>query len=474
MKIKLLGLSLVSTIALVGCGNSNNYNTNLPKGGEVIDLKVEKNRKDLMENINAGVSAMSGALLSKGISVKSEMVLDGKYIDYRNDVEKETLTVSGLKANANLDVKGNLTKLNKKGVEMLKGLEMVTSFSISGNAEYSDMVKVKTEKEDSSTETKREKVTTNIKFDKLGAKTELTDGTFYFDLSDGSLLKNGLNNYDSIAKLAGEFGETPLPTKEEFSKLLDLKEGQTFDQYVIGEWNKSGYNKLSISVDELALLAKDEDEDEDEGNISPVKLELLNAEEVEEGEEMEEEAEEEEEEEEPKSLIERIEDILGMIASVDGVLEYRVYKNKTSALKITFDKQKYMVLSEMNEYYDNYGKLEGFKLAEDYAKNYEGLENFEFAATALMDKEYRFTSFTTVINAKNMSYDRYFNEENKVTKVEKESYIEIQGKAKVTANYDGMKKTPAKEHKDYVPVMEIVGGVMKLLDPSSSGTEEVK
>ena len=469
MKIKLLGLSLVSTIALVGCGNSNNYNTNLPKGGEVIDLKVEKNRKDLMENIQTGVSAMSGALLSKGISVKSEMMLDGKYIDYRDDVEKETITVSGLKASANLDVKGSLTKLNKKGIEKFKGLEMVTSFSISGNAEHSDMVKVKTKKEDSSTETKREKVTTNIKLDKLGAKAELTDGTFYFDLSDGSLLKNGLNNYDSIAKLAGEYGETPLPSKEDFSKLLDLKEGQTFDQYVIGEWNKSGYNKLSISVDELALLAKDEDEDEDEGNPSPVKLEQLNAEEVEESEEME-----ESEEEEPKSLIERIEDVLGMIASVDGVLEYRVYKNKTSALKITFDKQKYMVLSEMNEYYDNYGKLEGFKLAEDYAKNYEGLDNFEFAATALMDKEYRFTSFTTVINAKNMSYDRYLDKENNVTKVEKESYIEIQGKAKVTANYDGMKKTPAKEHKDYVPVMEIVGGVMKLLDPSSSGTEEVK
>jgi len=444
MKKKLLGFSLIAMLAMTGCDNSNGsaYNLDLPKGGEVVDLKVEANRKALMQDVTSGLSGMLAAAISKGISFKTEANMDAQYDVYVENEVRTSMKMTGLKETATLDVKANIGKLTSaEGVEALKGVEAVANYKFSGDVNI-------TEKGYTNSEGKPEVINTDLKFDKVGAKVELTEGVIYADLSDRSLLKNGLANYDEVAELINAVGTVRMPTKAELALLLPLDKGQTVDSYLTAEWKKSGLDKIYISVDEINQIA--EMFDEEEIMSGPVQYNRAS----------------------PSSAIglvdlSGLEETIGVLANIEGALEYKVYKNETAGLKISLDTRKIAECSMLAEYIDNFGTMEGFEMtAQDYAAYNETFGKFDLEAVVLFDDVSRITSLTMSIDANVTSYDSYYDSVNNTEIKEKDNTTIIKGKSKITANYDGMKKTPAKEHKDYVSVMSFVEEYEDLLEPA--------
>lgn len=444
MKKKLLGFSLIAMLAMTGCDNSNGsaYNLSLPKGGEVVDLKVEANRKELMQDVTSGLSGMLAAAISKGISFKTEANMDAQYDVYVDNEVRTSMKMTGLKETATLDVKANIGKLTSaEGVEVLKGVEAVANYKFSGDVNI-------TEKGYTNSEAKPEVINTDLKFDKVGAKVELTEGVIYADLSDRSLLKNGLANYDEVAKLVNAVGTVRMPTKAELALLLPLDKGQTVDSYLAAEWKKNGLDKISISVDEINQIV--EMFDEEEIMSGPVQYNRASASST-------------------AGLVDLsgLEEAIEVLANIEGALEYKVYKNETAGLKISLDTRKIAECSMLAEYIDNFGTMEGFKMtAEDYAAFNETFSKCDLEAVVLFDDVSRITSLTMSIDANVTSYDSYYDSATNTEVKEKDNTTIVKGKSKITANYDGMKKTPAKEHKDYVSVMSFVEEYEDLLEPA--------
>ena len=162
-----------------------------------------------------------------------------------------------------------------------------------------------------------------------------------------------------------------------------------------------------------------------------------------------------------------LEETIGVLANIEGALEYKVYKNETAGLKISLDTRKLAECSMLAEYIDNFGTMEGFKMtAQDYAAFNETFGKFDLEAVVLFDDVSRITSLTMSIDANVTSYDSYYDSVTNTEVKEKDNTTIVKGKSKITANYDGMKKTPAKEHKDYVSVMSFVEEYEDLLEPA--------
>ena len=456
--------------------SSNNVNSSNNGGSSseipdevVVDLADEQAYSEFTEKMQGGLVNAMASMMVNGVSIDSSLY--GEFSDecYENEELVAELNISDLYVSNATDLYLNAAKMSEKDYE--NAIEMVGETRFDGNV-YSMELMYPMPK---SGNRYLDPLTVEQSFvmEDLGLNYEMVDGVIYLDMSDRSIINFVVDNYvdlfDMLNRLTrGQipssvgldymFGGPAIPVIEGGQPRIAPEE-ETEEEYndtqlaLMGMWEMFGLDKTYISLEELearyagstqpVLQSGPRVPNPSSPNNLPMLLGYLSA-------------------------------AMAVAPTVEGLLEYTMYKDGTSSLVVDINNENYIEFFTKIAYFARTSTLEGYNL--EYYLPDEGdnpVQNLELNMYIEFDNLNRPCAIEGSFGYEAISELTYDDEYGEVLRLEGEemeeeeeafgterAYLDFGFGAAI--DYTGRKAVPAEEHEDYVNLLTIIDMMMPL------------
>ena len=456
--------------------SSNNVNSSINGGSSseipdevVVDLTNEETYFEFVQKMKSGLINAMASMMVNGVSIDSSLY--GEFSDecYENEELVASLNISDLYVSNTTDLLLNAAKMSEKDYE--NAIEMVGETRFGGNVysmelmypmpksghRYLDPVPVEQ----------------GFVMEDLGLNYEMVDGVIYLDMSDRSIINFVVDNYVDLFDLLNRVTQGQIPS----SIALDYMFGQagpvvieggqpriapeeeTEEEYnntqlaLMGMWEMFGLDKTYISLEELeARYAGSSQPVLQSGSRIPNPSSSNNL----------------------AMLFAYLTAAVRVAPTVEGLLEYTMFKDGTSSLAVDLNNENYIEFFTKINYFARQGTLEGYNL--EYYLPDEGdnpVQNLELNMYIAFDNLNRPCAVEGSFGYEAISeltYDEY----DQVLRLEGEEMEEEEEEEEAFAterayldfgfgtaiDYTGRKAVPAEEHEDYVNLLTIINMVM--------------